>query len=81
MLNLQELNGLRHRLRHYSDTTRVKLPNIQFFAKSDDVIKSKNSYYSQTDNVMTIINTYVNSVSDSAFAGMSLAYNNAKIFS
>ena len=39
-------NGLRRRLCHYSDTTRVKLPNVQFFAKTDDVIKLKNLYYS-----------------------------------
>ena len=48
---------------------------MQFFAKNDDIIKFKNSYYSQTNDVMTIINTNLNSVSDFAFADMSLAYN------
>ena len=53
---------------------------MQFFAKSDYVMKSKNSYYSQTNDVMTIINTNLNSVSDSAFADMLLPYNCNKNF-
>ena len=53
---------------------------MQFFAKSDDIIKSKNSNYSQIDDIMTIINTNLNSVSDSTFADMSLAYNCSKNF-
>ena len=46
-----------------------------YFDKSENVIQSKNSHYSQTNYIMTIINTNLNSVSDSAFADMSLAYN------